>query len=191
MMLQENDSSAPQQETFAHENLPPPGEIVLGELSGIDENGQPLVSFSLDKRYGPVAALATIPIAAAQVGRQIGLLFAQSNKRTPVIVGVIHNALQSLLENIEIAEAVDSGGKLDTPDSVAAANPDLISTNSCNDVIVEGRKIILQGEEEVVLRCGDSSITLHKNGKISIRGKYLLNRSSGVNRIMGGSVQVN
>ena len=50
---------------------------------------------------------------------------------------------------------------------------------------------MIEGKEEIELKCGESSIVLTKAGKILIRGKYLLSRSSGVNRIMGGSVQVN
>ena len=36
-----------------------------------------------------------------------------------------------------------------------------------------------------------ASITLTSAGKILLRGAYILNRSSGVNRIKGGSVQIN
>ena len=46
-------------------------------------------------------------------------------------------------------------------------------------------------DEEIVLSCGESSITLTRAGKILIRGKYVLSRSSGVNRIKGGSIQLN
>ena len=191
-MLQEDETTTEQAEIVEQKYLPPSGEIVLGEISGIDDSGQPQVIFSLEKRYGPVVAMATIPITATHVGRQVGLLFAQGREKTPVIIGMIHNALQNLLDNIEIAEAVDeqsmSATKTPSPDSSAKSK---FTFDKVSDVVVEGKKIIFQGEEEVVLRCGDSSITLHRNGKISIRGKYLLNRSSGVNRIMGGSVQVN
>ena len=187
-MLQENNIDVCGNETLAQEDLPQ-GEIVLGELNAIDENGQPLVTFSLARRHGPISALATIPITAQHIGRQVGLLFAQNSERTPVIVGVIHNAFHSLLDNIEIAE-VNEDEELFGASTKTGKSPDLISDES-NNVVVDGKKIILEGKEEVVLRCGESSITLQKNGKISIRGKYLLNRSSGVNRILGGSVQVN
>lgn len=49
----------------------------------------------------------------------------------------------------------------------------------------------ITGEREVVLRCGKASITLTKAGKILLRGTYISSRSSGVNRIKGGSVQLN
>ena len=43
----------------------------------------------------------------------------------------------------------------------------------------------------MVLRCGKASITLTKAGKVLIEGSYVLSRSTGVNRIKGGSVQLN
>jgi hypothetical protein len=56
---------------------------------------------------------------------------------------------------------------------------------------LDGERIVLSAEREIVLRCGKSSITLTRAGKVIIRGAYLLSRSSGVNRIKGGSVQIN
>ena len=58
-------------------------------------------------------------------------------------------------------------------------------------VTLDGDQVTLAAEREIVLRCGHASITLTRAGKILIRGKYLLSRSSGVNRIKGGSVQIN
>ena len=65
------------------------------------------------------------------------------------------------------------------------------SALKADDVTIDGKRIVLEGREEVVIKCGEASITLTKAGKILIRGNYVLNRASGVNRILGGSVQVN
>ena len=46
-------------------------------------------------------------------------------------------------------------------------------------------------KEQLVLRCGKASITLTKAGKVLIDGSHVLSRSSGVNRVKGGSVQLN
>jgi uncharacterized protein (DUF2345 family) len=56
---------------------------------------------------------------------------------------------------------------------------------------VDSERIELTAEKEIVLRCGNASLTLTRAGKILIRGAYVLTRSSGVNRIQGGSVQIN
>jgi hypothetical protein len=59
------------------------------------------------------------------------------------------------------------------------------------DVHVDGDKIAITAQREIELRCGKASITLTKAGKVIIRGAYVSSRSSGVNRIKGGSVQIN
>lgn len=56
---------------------------------------------------------------------------------------------------------------------------------------LDGKRIELSAEDEIVLRCGAASITLTRAGKVLIRGAYVLSGSSGVNRIRGGSVQIN
>jgi hypothetical protein len=56
---------------------------------------------------------------------------------------------------------------------------------------LDGERVVLTAKKEIVLRCGKASITLTCAGKVLIRGAYLLSRSSGVNRVKGGSVQIN
>lgn len=56
---------------------------------------------------------------------------------------------------------------------------------------VDGDRLELTADREIMLRCGKASITLTRAGKVIIRGEYLLSRSAGVNRIKGGSVQIN
>ena len=56
---------------------------------------------------------------------------------------------------------------------------------------IDNERVVLQAEKEIVMQCGESSITLTKAGKIIVRGRYILSRSTGVNRIKGGSVQIN
>ena len=49
----------------------------------------------------------------------------------------------------------------------------------------DGKKFTFDAKEQIVLRCGKSSITLTRAGKVLIKGAYLLSRSSGVNRVSG------
>lgn len=56
---------------------------------------------------------------------------------------------------------------------------------------IDGKRLVITGEEEIELRCGEASITLQKNGKLVIRGTYVETRAKGTNRIKGGSVQIN
>ncbi len=58
-------------------------------------------------------------------------------------------------------------------------------------VKVDGDRLEIAGDREIVLRCGKASITLTRAGKVLIRGTYLLQTSSGANKIKGASVQIN
>ncbi|WP_053156523.1 DUF6484 domain-containing protein [Pseudomonas sp. Pf153] len=56
---------------------------------------------------------------------------------------------------------------------------------------LDGERLEFSAKREIILRCGKASITLTREGKVIIQGAYLSSRSSGVNRIKGGSVQIN
>lgn len=56
---------------------------------------------------------------------------------------------------------------------------------------VDGRRVEITGHDEVVLTCGEASITLTKVGKVLIKGVYVSTAADEVNRITGGSVKIN
>ena len=154
-----------------------PGELIIGTLVALNDEGKPLVNFIQNPTSSPLVALSTSVLTQQQLSRQVALLFNQGNLSQPIIVGLIHSPLDTLFENTSAqteTQKVELAGEL-----------------NIGEVKVEGKKITFEAQDEMVFKCGESSITLTKNGKVLIRGKYLLNRSSGVNRIMGGSVQVN
>lgn len=51
--------------------------------------------------------------------------------------------------------------------------------------------LVLSARERIVLRCGKSSLTLHANGKIVLRGEYILSEAEDVNRLAGGRIELN
>lgn len=59
------------------------------------------------------------------------------------------------------------------------------------EVFADGKRVHVEAEEEIVLRCGKASITLRSNGRVIIRGAYVETHASGTNRIKGGSVLIN
>lgn len=48
-----------------------------------------------------------------------------------------------------------------------------------------------EGREQVVLRCGEASITLKADGQVLIKGSRLLSRASESNKIRGATVLIN
>lgn len=158
--------------------------VRVGRVLRIDDSGQPLVDFS-GNRQGSLAArftgsldLALLREAAAS-GKEILLAFENNDPTRPVII----DTLFSLLDEVDLPAP--------TKEETAEEGVELEPEEELTDVTVDGKRVTFHAEEEIVLRCGRASITLTKAGKVLIRGSYLLNRSSGVNRIKGGSVQIN
>lgn len=154
-----------------------PGEIIIGTLTRVDALGTPYVDFPQNPSLQDVPAISTLTLSEKETMRQVALMFNQGDLTKPILMGLIHSPLQSMIENFD-----------QTSDS---ENVELAGALDLENVQVDGDKVTFEAKQEMVFKCGESSITLTKAGKILIRGKYLLNRSSGVNRIMGGSVQVN
>ncbi len=148
--------------------------VRVGKVADVDESGRVFVDYA-GNTQGRVAARFTTSVKllmlrqAASDGQDVLLVFENNDPLRPVII----DTLSSLTD--EIVQTGDINLRVDEP----------------KDVTVEGRKITFDAKEQIVLKCGKASITLTRAGKVIIRGAYLLNRSSGVNRIKGGSVQIN
>jgi hypothetical protein len=132
--------------------------------------GEPLVEFPLNVGPVPIAALSTVPLDPSQIGRDVVLSFERGELRRPVILGIL----------------MRPGDARPGSNGPAPASPRPVV-----EVERDGERLELSADRELILRCGEASITLTRAGKILIRGTYLLSRSSGVNRIKGGSVQIN
>jgi hypothetical protein len=137
---------------------------VVGSLVGENADG-PLVDYP-DNPHGPLVARSTVPVAGARDrsgrGCDVLLVFEHERSDLPVIVGVLQ------------------------PRQVVAPRVDVPL-----EALVDGKRVTIDAQDEVVLRCGKASITLRRNGRVVIRGTYVETRAEGVNRIKGGSVQIN
>jgi len=171
-----NEISATDESSTPEANIAA-SEIIIGTLVAINGDGQALVDFAQNPSDSAIQAIATTVVTQQQVNRQVALLFNQGDLNKPVIMGFIHSPLQDMLDNYEPQYETEK--------------VELTADLNIDDVKIEGKKVTFEAQEEMVFKCGESSITLTKSGKIMLRGKYLLNRSSGVNRILGGSVQIN
>ena len=59
------------------------------------------------------------------------------------------------------------------------------------EIVRDGERVVVTGEERVELRCGKACIILDKDGSITIRGSQLTSQASGTNRIRGGAIHLN
>jgi hypothetical protein len=96
-------------------------------------------------------------------------------------------------------EPTDPGPEFEPPDPTPEFEPpnpergelELDTGSTELDARVDGRRVEIEAADEIVLRCGQASIVLRRNGRVVIRGTYVETRSRGVNRIKGGSVEIN
>lgn len=162
-------------EKISHRQIPHEvDENKIGKIVEMDESGQIYVDFHGNIK-GPIKAQFTksikdqLEIHEDVSNQRVLLVFENNNPDLPIIIDTLHSTVN----------------KTPTPASEA------LEIGTPQEVKIDGNQIVFDAKKEIVLRCGKASITLTKAGKILIRGAYLLNRSSGVNRIKGGSVQIN
>jgi hypothetical protein len=139
--------------------------VVVGTLLALADNGTvPLVGFAGQADGAAQRARSVVDLHAAHIGHQVVLAFEGGDPTQAIVMGVLRQ------------------GTAGWPQAEKPAQV---------DVDADGQRLIVSAKEQLVLRCGKASITLTKAGKVLIEGNYLLSRSSGVNRIKGGSVQLN
>jgi hypothetical protein len=110
-----------------------------------------------------VRARSIVDLHGAHIGNSVALMFDGGDAERPIVMGLLR----------------------DTAGWPLAEEPDQVQVDA------DGQRLVVTAKEQLVLRCGKASITLTKAGKVLIEGTYVLNRSSGVNRVKGGSVQLN
>ncbi|RJR20300.1 MAG: hypothetical protein C4581_03595 [Nitrospiraceae bacterium] len=148
--------------------------VRIGKVIDVDDNGRVFIDFA-GNPHGLVSARHTSSVnldalcKAASSGQDVLLVFENSDPLRPIIIDTISSC------NTGTARKEDINLKVD----------------ELSDIKIDGKKMTFDAGEQIVLKCGKASITLTKAGKVIIRGAYLLSRSSGVNRIKGGSVQIN
>jgi hypothetical protein len=149
----------------------PPGTACIGRLAR-SLNGTVLVEH--DNR-GPrparhVAGLSAEELIAREsVGREVLLLFEEGNLDRPIV----------------LAWMAAPGG-----DSVSI-DTRLPEPEAEREARVDGKRVVIEARQEILLRCGKGYILIREDGRIVIKGTDLLSRSSGINKIKGGAVRIN
>ncbi len=52
-------------------------------------------------------------------------------------------------------------------------------------------RVVISAATEIVLRCGNASLTLNESGRVVLRGEHISSHSAGVHAIRGATVQIN
>jgi hypothetical protein len=156
------------------------GPVKVGSLAPGCKVGALLVDFA-GNTAGPLPArslvlLDDVAIRQALANRRgVVLLFENEDPRLPIIAGLLSPDPGAAL----------LGSLLQQPPATSAAQA------RRTEARVDGKRVVVEGDHEVVLRCGESSITLRRDGKVILRGAYIETTAKGCNRIRGGSVKIN
>lgn len=142
---------------------------ISGHLAGVDDEGRLL--FQPESDAGPPVAVA-IGIEASDgellraARRHQRAMVLRTEDATPrwILVGLVRERLS---------------GK------AIAARPGTL------EVGLDGETLVLTAEREIVLRCGEASLTLRRDGKVVVSGTSILSHSQGPHRIKGATIALN
>jgi hypothetical protein len=138
--------------------------VLIGRLVAFTDDGTvPLVTYQGQPGTAALRARATLDLHGAHIGGDVVLMFENADPESPIIVGRLYDPLTRALR-------VQPGNV---------------------EMEVDGERMVVTAKEQLVLKCGKARITLTRAGKVLIEGAFVSNRSSGVLRLKGGSVQIN
>ena len=113
------------------------------------------------------AALDDAALADAARYRQDALLlFEEGDPLRPVVVALLRSATPAL-------------------DAL------LVPPKRLRTARIEASRVLVEGEEEITLRCGKSSLTFRSDGTVVLRGVNVVTQADQVHKIRGGKVQIN
>lgn len=140
-------------------------------VEGATSDGEPLVRCGAGPRTAlcraSVVWMAAAPDWSACKGLRVVVGFESGDQQKPMILGLLDPPPGSAAPNLALVSEAEEPKE---------TRPDVLR---------------LESQEELILECGQAKISLRADGRIVILGGYVLSRSRGVNKIKGGSVQIN
>jgi hypothetical protein len=138
--------------------------VVVGRLLAIADGGRtPLVTYPGLPSVAALPARTALDLHGAHVGRNVVIALEGGDILRPIVMGVLRES--------EI-------WPLPTRPPQVEADAD-------------GESLVVTARKRLVLRCGNASITLDADGRVTLRGRQIVSHADGANRVIGGSVQLN
>lgn len=145
-------------------------DIRVGRIVDV-QDGRPFVEFE-GTTPGPIPARVAVTgfyDAADDMrrGHPVLLVLENGDPCQPIIIGLVSDVLPG------------------PPIEAKVAN------NPAETFELNGKRLLFEGREEVVLRCGQASITLRADGQVIVKGTRLMSRASETNKVRGATVLIN
>lgn len=135
--------------------------VAIGELIAITGDGKTPL-VRIGSDVPVLRARSTVDLCAAHIGTSLVVAYEDGDAQRPIVIGLLRGEARVV---------------------APARAPVVIET--------DGERLVVDAKQQLVLRCGKACITLTSAGKVLIEGSYISSRSTGVNRVKGGSVQLN
>jgi hypothetical protein len=137
--------------------------LKIGKILHLTQGGTAVVDWN-DNPAGPLEARSVLGVRRAgdEDLSAVVLGFENEDPRKPVILGFVHDTL--------FVETESTASR-----RTAEAPP----------------VVVLEARDSLELRCGESSLTLDRAGRVRVKGTQLVSRSSGLHRIKGATVEIN
>ena len=156
--------------------------VQRGKISGFDNDGKILVEIPEFENPLPCFFIRNTEGSRPQLNIGDQILFISNNKEElGYILGLIepyYAHLENILEESHSISSPDDKIEVEVPGKL-------------EKVHVNGKKISIEADDEIQLKCGKGTIIINKQGKIVVRGTNLISRSSGLNKIKGAAVSIN
>src|SRR5712692_1991473 len=117
--------------------------VTRGMLVGFNEHGAPLVDFPANPAAKPIPAISTVVLRYEFGGREAVLTFEDGDPARPILIGLVQPPLKP---GKQVLFAEEGGGPV--------------------EALADGETVRINGQKEIVLRCGKASITLTRAGKV-------------------------
>jgi hypothetical protein len=145
--------------------------VRIGRIVSVDPEGRPLVTF--EGAAGPtIARVGTGEPGPSEdelrASPAVVLMFEGGDPDQPIVTGFVRPGF----------------ARRSLPETVLAAGRN-------QPITLNGKVLVFEGQEEIVLKCGLGSLTIRADGHIVVKGTRLVSRATETNKIRGATVQIN
>jgi hypothetical protein len=145
-----------------------PAGALRARLVGWSADGAPLVALRGEPAVTvPATTCVELTTLDPQSEPELIVVLEHGDERRPIVIGVVRPT------------AMPSAEVTQPPVPLSA------------EVRIDGKVTQVTARNELVLSCGKARITLRADGRITIRGAEVTSEAQGVNRMRGGSIELN
>lgn len=177
--------------------LPAAPGVELARLTAPSGDGALCAQFG-DAPPVPVRAVVGLSPDALVEGRSV-LAVRVAGEAAPIVIGVLDApGVERLARRVDFGPVSAPAEPALVPPTPASEDPGrggatgtLSGADGPLHLVADGRRVVVEAASELVLRCGEASLTLRADGKVVVRGTQILSHSSGPHRLKGGSFSIN